>query len=275
VATGGVLNLARPYPGYASITARQTTARSDYRALAAGLRYDTGRAGTFSVAYTLSRARASATNDRDGIDLPQDRTDLGAEYALARTDRTHVFTASWVLELPLFRGASSGLVKAALQGWQLSGIATFWSGPPVSRLVNGNTNGGRRGIRVDAVGDPFSSLPASGPGYVYWFDPAAYAPPGDGRLGNSGRAPFRLPGVDQWDLTLAKSWSLPRGVRLQLRADFLNAFNHTQLLPDGIQNVCNALAEGTCALGGGDPFGRIISTRNPREIQLGLRLAWN
>jgi hypothetical protein len=275
VASGGVLNLARPYPGYAGITMRQTTARSDYHALAAGLRYDSGRAGNFMVSYTLSRARATATNDRDSIDLPQDRTDLEAEYALARTDRTHVFTASWVSELPLFRGATSGFVKAVLQGWQLSGIATFWSGPPVSRLVNGNTNGGRRGIRVDAVGDAFSSLPASGPGYVYWFDPAAYAPPADGRLGNSGRAPFRLPGVNQWDLTLAKSWLFPRGVRLQLRADFINAFNHTQLSPNGIQNVCNALAEGSCALGGGDPFGRITSTRNPREIQLGLRLAWN
>ena len=64
-------------------------------------------------------------------------------------------------------------------------------------------------------------------------------------------------------------------MRLQLRADFLNAFNHTQLGPDGIQNVCGALAEGTCAIGGGDPFGRITSTRNPREIQLGLRLGWN
>ena len=104
VARGGVLNLARPYPGYAGITTRQTTARSDYHALAVGLRYDSGRAGTVSVAYTLSRARATATNDRDGIDLPQDRTDLDAEYALARTDRTHVFTASWVYELPLFRG---------------------------------------------------------------------------------------------------------------------------------------------------------------------------
>ncbi len=275
VASGGVVNLARPYPGYAGITTRQTTARSDYHALAVALRYDSGRAGTVSVAYTLSRARATATNDRDGIDFPQDRTDLDAEYALARTDRTHVFTASWVCELPLFRGAHGGLAKAALHGWQLSGIATFWSGPPVSRLVNGNTNGGRRGTRVDALGEPFAALPASGPGYVYWFDPAAYAPPADGAFGDTRRAPFRLPGVSQLDLTVAKSWTLPRGVRLQLRADFLNAFNHTQLSPDGIQNVCGALAEGTCSIGNGDPFGRITSTRNPREIQLGLRLGWN
>jgi hypothetical protein len=118
-------------------------------------------------------------------------------------------------------------------------------------------------------------LPASGPGYVYWFDPGAFAPPADGAFGRTGRAPFRLPGVNQWDLTLAKSWSLPRGLRLQLRADFLNAFNHTQLSPEGIQNVCNALTEGTCALGDTDPFGRITSTRNPREVQLGLRLSWN
>jgi hypothetical protein len=275
VAAGGLVNLARPYAGYAGITTRQTTARSDYHALAVGLRYDSGRAGTVSVAYTLGRARTTATNDRDGIDIPQDRASLDAEYALARTDRTHVFTASWVYELPLFRGATSGLVKAALQGWQLSGIATFWSGPPVSRLVNGNTNGGRRGTRVDEAGDPFADLPASGPGYVYWFDPGAFAPPADGAFGRTGRAPFRLPGVNQWDLTLAKSWSLPRGLRLQLRADFLNAFNHTQLSPEGIQNVCNALTEGTCALGDTDPFGRITSTRNPREVQLGLRLSWN
>ena len=145
MAAGGVLNLARPYQGYAGITMRQTTAHADYQALAAGLRYDAGRAGTVSVAYTLSRARTTATNDRDSIDIPQDRTDLEAEYALARTDRTHVFTASWVYELPFFKSTTSRLVKAVAQGWQVSGIATFWSGPPISRVVNGNTNGGPEG----------------------------------------------------------------------------------------------------------------------------------
>jgi hypothetical protein len=272
VATGS-LNAARPFQGYAGITMRQTTAHTDYHGLLLGVRYDAGSAGTLSLAYTLSRTKTTATNDRDGIDLPQDRTNLEAEYALARTDRTQVFTASWVVALPFFKAASGGL-GAVLGGWQVSGIASFWSGPPVSRLVNGNTNGGRQGIRVDQVGDPFASVPAAGPGYVYWFDPGAFAPPPDGRLGRTGRAPFRLPGVDQWDLTLSKSWLLAGGLGLQLRADFINAFNHTQLDPGAVQNVCSASPGGTCAVEGSS-FGQITGTRSPREIQLGVRVSWH
>ena len=66
-------------------------------------RHDDGRAGLLSVAYTLSRTKTDATNDRDAIDLPQNPLDLEAEYAIARTDRTHVFTANYVYELPFFR----------------------------------------------------------------------------------------------------------------------------------------------------------------------------
>lgn len=274
VATGGVLNLARPYQGYAGISMRQTTGYTRYHALAVGVRYDTGRRGTLQVAYTLSRTTTTATNDRDTVDLPQDRTNLDAEYALARTDRTHVFTASWVYELPFFKASTNPLVKATLAGWQLSGIATFWSGPPISRVVNGNTNGGRRGIRVDQVADPLASLPPNGPGYVYWFNPAAFAPPSDGSFGSTGRAIFRLPGVNQWDLTLSKSWHVSQDVRLQLRADFINAFNHTQLDPSAIQNVCPSNPAATCVVSG-NAFGQITGARNPREVQLGLRLSWN
>ena len=114
VAAGGVLNLARPYQGYASITTRQTTARSRYDALAVVAALRGGPRGD-----ALGRLHAepldgrAATNDRDAIDLPQDRTRLDAEYALARTDRTHVFTANWVYELPLFATTASGLAKAA------------------------------------------------------------------------------------------------------------------------------------------------------------------
>jgi hypothetical protein len=274
MATNGVVNLARPYQGYATINNRQTTAYTNYHALAVGARYDAGRAGTLAIAYTLSQAKTTATNDRDAIDVPQDRTNLDAEYATARNDRTHIFTANWVYELPFFKDSTSSFVKATVQGWQLSGIATFWSGPPISRVVNGNTNGSRRGIRVDQVADPFASLPADGAGYIYWFNPAAFVPPADGQFGNTGRAIFRLPGVNQWDITLSKNWYFPGNVRLQFRADFINAFNHTQFDPNTIQNTCPSNPAPTCVVAG-NAFGRITGTRAPREIQLGLRLMWN
>jgi hypothetical protein len=268
------VNRARPFPGYGTITFRQTTAKARYHGLLVGFRREGGRAGTLNIAYTLSQSRTDATNDRDAVDLPQNPRDLGAEYALARTDRTHVFTANYVYELPFFKSAK-GLSKAALGGWQVSGITQLWSGPPISRVVNGATNGGRRGTRVNQVGGPLANIPADVIGGVYWFNPAAFASPADGTYGDSGRALFRLPGVNQWDVTLSKNWYPGKTLRLQLRADFINAFNHTQLDPNGVQNVCAASVDNpTCAVPGSS-FGQITSARSPREIQLGLRLTWN
>jgi hypothetical protein len=274
MATGGIINTARPYLGYSGITMRQTTAKARYNGLLVGFRHDAGRAGLLSVAYTLSRTMTDATNDRDAVDLPQDRTNLAAEYALARTDRTHVLTINYVYELPFFK-SSTGFAKAVLGGWQVSGISTFWSGPPISRVVNGTTNGSRRGIRVNQVSDPFSGLPADTAGGVYYFNPAAYAPPADGQFGNTGRAEWRLPGVNQWDITLSKNWYPTKATRLQFRADFINAFNHTQLDPGSINNSCVVATTATsCATSTGN-FGKITGTRAPREIQLGVKFFWN
>jgi hypothetical protein len=274
-APGNAINLARPYAGYAGINFRQTTAKARYNAMLVNFRHDAGRNGLLSVAYTLSRSKTDATNDRDAVDLPQDRTNLAAEYAISRTDRTHVLTINYVYELPFFRNAQDGIGKQVLGGWQLSGISTFWSGPPISRVVNGTTNGSRRGIRVNQVSDPFSNLPANTAGGIYYFNPGAFAPPADGRLGTTGRAIFRLPGVNQWDITASKNWYPSKSTRLQFRADFINAFNHTQLDPNAIQNVCTVAVTATDCTASTGNFGKITGTRAPREIQLGIKFFFN
>lgn len=267
----GVVNQARPFLGYGTINRRQTTARSRYNGLLVSFRHDHGRAGLLSVAYTLSRTTTDATNDRDAIDLPQNPLDLEAEYAIARTDRPHVLTFNYVYELPFFR-EGSGLAKATLGGWQVAGITQMWSGPPISRVVNGTTNGNRRGIRVNQRSDPRENLPPDVPGGVYWFNPLAFASPPDGTYGDTGRAIFRLPGVHQWDITLSKNWYPAQALRLQFRADFINAFNQTQFDPATIQNTCTSGADLICSATG--PFGQLTGTRAPREIQLGFRLMW-
>ena len=267
----GVLNQVRPFLGYGGITRRQTTAKSRYNGLLASFRHDHGRAGLLSVAYTLSRTKTDATNDRDAIDLPQNPLDLEAEYAIARTDRTHVLTFNYVYELPFFREGSA-LARAILGGWQVAGLTQMWSGPPISRVVNGSTNGGRRGIRVDQLGDPRENLPDDVVGGVYWFNPLAFASPADGTYGNTGRSIFRLPGVHQWDITLSKNWYAAEGLRFQFRADFINAFNQTQFSPTSIQNTCTSGTDLICTTTG--RFGQLTGTRAPREIQLGFRVMW-
>ena len=269
----GSVNLARPYQGYRSITLRTTTARSNYWGILSTFRHDGGAAGSLTVNYTLSRNRTDSTNDRDTIDLPQNPNDLAVEYADARTDRRHIFTANYVYMLPFFKSSANAFVQNTLAGWEISGITTLNSGQPVPR-VSELTNGFLRGNRANIVGDPGAGNQTAN---LYWFNPNAYAPAADGTYGTSVRAEFRQPGRNQTDLSISKNWAFNGTQRLQFRADMINAFNHTQWAADpsanGINNTCTTSLT-TCNPGATDTFGQILATRAPREIQLGLKFYW-
>jgi Carboxypeptidase regulatory-like domain len=268
----GSVNLARPYVGYGAITVRETTARSNYWGILTSFRHDGGAAGSLTVNYTLSRSRTDASNDRDAIDIPQDPNNLAVEYADARTDRRHIFTASYTYILPFFRDSSNMVLKTVAGGWEISGITAINSGQPVPRISE-NTNGFLRGGRPNIVGDPAAGDQTAD---RYWFNPNAYAPAADGTYGNSVRSEFRQPGRNQTDLSLAKNFALGGSRRFQFRADMINAFNHTQWLADpsanGIDNTCTAVL--TTCNPSTDTFGQVLNTRAPREIQMGFKLYW-
>ena len=268
-------NLVRPYYGYGSITMRETTARSNYWGILTTFRHEAGSAGSLTINYTLSRNRTDSTNDRDSIDLPQNPLDLDAEYADARTDRRHIFNANYVYMLPFFRDSSNAALKGILGEWQIAGITAISSGPPVPRISE-LTNNFARGGRPNIVGDPKAGeLTQTGP-LLLWFDPTAYAPAADGTYGTSTRSEWRQPGRNQTDLALSKNWTFNGTNRVQFRADFINAFNHTQWVgnatADGIDNTCT-FSTASCNPAG-DTFGQIIAARAPREIQLGLKFYW-
>ena len=107
--------------------------------------------------------------------------------------------------------------------------------------VSVSTDNFRRGGFADLVGDINQGEDEIN-GRIYWFNPAAFAPPADGTFGNSGRAPFRQPGFHKWDFTLSKNFYPTTGTRVQVRADFVNAFNHTNWTADpaanGLDNTC-------------------------------------
>jgi len=58
-----------------------------------------------------------------------------------------------------------------------------------------------------------------------------------------------------------KNFALTENARLQFRAEFFNAFNHTQLGTPGA----------TLGVAG---FGSVSSARDPRIIQFGLKLSF-
>jgi hypothetical protein len=283
------VNPIRPYRSYGDITIRQTTAISRYNGLLSSFRWNAGDKGTLNVSYTLSHNQTDATNDRDSADFPQNPADPMADYADARTDRRHIFVASYVYEIPFFRNSSNFLLKGALGGWQIAGITNASSGQPVPYILV-STNGYRRGKFANIVGDPnvgqMTGVPAGYPATQagYYFDPAAFTTPADGTFGNSGRAPFRQPGFYKWDLTLSKNFYFSNGSRrVQFRADFINAFNHVNWASDptatGLDNTCTYLVTytaGNCnaVKDTNDRFGQLIAARQMREIQFGLKLFW-
>ena len=269
----GAVNPVRPYQSYGAITMRETTARSNYHGLLTSAKIDAGSSGSVTLNYTLSRNQTDATNDRDAVDIPQNPADPDADYADARTDRRHIFNGSFTYEVPGFR-SSGAFTKALLAGWQVAGIVNISSGQPVSRILVASDTF-RRGVFADVVGDPMVGERFVN-GVPYWFNPDAYAPPAAGTFGNSGRAPFRQPGRHQWDLNFSKNFYPTSDIRLQFRAELINAFDQRQWLADpavnGMDNTCT-FSNTACNVAG-DRFGQLIATRAAREVQLGLKLYW-
>jgi len=219
------------------------------------------------MSFVWSKAMDEVDTDTSSIGYYLDRR---RDYAPAGFDRTRVFSADYVYLLPDFGTKLSRNLAARklLDGWQASGITRFWSGPPFSVTSNGNPGTLGGGVRADYIGGQI--YPSVQTRFSY-FNPLAFARPADGTLGNMGRNTIRGPGINNWDISMFKNTKIGERVSTQLRFEFFNVFNHTQWagVNAGI-SVPNAATAVTPATQG--TTGQISGTRDPRNIQLGLKL---
>ena len=259
-------NTVRPFLGYRRIQYRETSGKSRYHGMLSSMTYRFSTGVSLTASYTFSKNMTDATNDRDAVDLPQDPRNLRDEYAEARTSRPHMFSASYVYELPFFRKDPNAWKRGFLGGWQIAGITDIASGQPVARVVSGASNvAATIGQYPDVVGDPNGGKagtidPVSGLPFV--FDPTAFRAPLAGTYGNAGRAFARLYGRNQTNLTLTKNIYFDNEDRfkLQLRAEAYNVFNHTQFTTIGTTLTTTST------------FGLPTAARLPREFQFGAKL---
>jgi hypothetical protein len=178
------------------------------------------------------------------------------------------------------------VARGIFDGWQLSGITRFQSGSPFSvgftipGIGNQNITGSNtEPARVRLIGDPLQG--ASDDPYRR-LNPAAFAAPAVGSIGLDAPVNYLVtPGINVWDISLQKTISFKERLRLQLRADAFNAFNHTQF--SGINSTINFTsltdstptnlpfnADGTLRDRNG--FGTVSAARDPRIMQLVVRL---
>ena len=90
------------------------------------------------------------------------------------------------------------------------------------------------------------------------------------RSATAGKTVFRNPGIHNWDMALFKIVPLgsgAKGPQLQFRWEAYNVFNHTQYATVDTTARFNPAGEQINAT-----FGRITSTRPPRQMQASIRV---
>ena len=260
----GVANALRPYQGYTGVNFTEFGATSNYNGLQARVSRRFAKSFTGNFNYTWAKAQGVNEGDTQALAYTFDRR---REYGLLNFDRKQIVTIDFIYELPNF-AKSNAIAKGLLNGWQVNGITRFWGGTPLTITSNGNPGTLGGGPRADFLGgEPKNPNPSE----LDYFNVFAFGRPLEGTLGNTGEGILRGPMINQWDVSMIKTTTFAERIRLQFRFETFNTLNHTQWsgINTGLSlpNPNSAVTQATRGT-----FGLVNSTRDPRTIQLGMKL---
>jgi len=260
------INAVRPYLGWNYINALETAFDSNYHSMQMSVRKPFRNGGVISAAYTYSKNMTDNGSDRSNA--PQNSYNWHeGEYGPATLDRTHVFTVNYVYTIPIFQNGH-GPAAYVMKGWEVSGITTYYTGSPFTVTTSsvdpaglGFLGSSAASSRPDMTCDPRAAAPHT---VAQWYTTSCFAPVPQGavRPGNAGRGVVRGPGLENWDLSLKKSFSLNERFKLQLRGESFNFLNHPNPNGFGSTNITSSL------------FGQITTFRAPRRIQIAAKLTF-
>ncbi len=209
------------------------------------------------------------------------RCDMGNDGTVVR----HSLIVNYVWDLPVGRGKALNIDNKVLDGivggWSVSGVTTYQTGGTfsVSFTVPSSVVGWAGGrASVVAGADMYAGRNKSSHDIingVQWFNPAAFTAPAKWTWGNSEKSIGYGPGLWNYDIGLRKAFKLREHLPLEFRADFLDAFNHSNL--GGPNSTIADVADGGSPnLTAGKIYG--ISGSGPnganRVVQLGLKLSF-
>ncbi len=224
---------------------------------------------SFTWAKNITDADSSLPGINGGIQQVQNPDALREEKALSSQDVPYTFTTALLYELPFGKGKpllKGGIGGAILGGWQIGSVLRYQTGIPISYGCAAGIPGWQNCIRFNRTGtsplspsvlngtfDPFASnyfsplctyVGQSGCGFA---DPnnqliapgsattVRNARGGAYSLGNFPRnnGDTRGPNYLNEDFSVIRNFHLVESVSLQIKAEFLNAFNrHIFSIPD-------------------------------------------
>ena len=221
--------LMRPYPQFADIRTTNNDGKSWYNSAQVGLQKRFSHGYTLGISYTYSHWE-QATEYLNAADAEPTRM-------ISDLDVPHRLSVSGILELPFGKGRrflsdADGFLNALVGGWQVQGVYTYQSGFPIPfGAYNANT--------AVTSGDLFyngGDIAINDPTTARWFNTDAFtsilnatsttATP----VNHLRSLPYRFDDVrrdsiNNIDLSLIKDVQFKGDVKVQLRAEFINAFN--------------------------------------------------
>jgi len=230
-----------PYHNYTSIGLVGHLSYSNYNAFIATWQKQAGRL-TFTTNYTFSknlgcRDGQSSNNGSDGASVwPYT---CAQNYGVLDYDRTHIFNAAYVVNIPnAVKGKSAGdkFLGGLTNGWVLSGITQWQSGPPLQPNTNGAFNIalpssmqptdylGTNSVSVTEpllVCDPRKNL-----GSNQYFNPACFVPPTGGKDGDLIWPYIKGPAFFNSDLAIYKDFVFKEKDKVEFRFSAFNFLNH-------------------------------------------------
>lgn len=267
--------LLRPFPEFSEIDSLRNDGESIYHSGQVRVEKRFAKGYSLLAAYTWSKLieQVSLLNP----------TDADLERRISPDDAPHRIVASGIWELPFGRERKWGsgwnrYLNGFLGGWQLNAIFQWQSGRPIdfgdrNVVYFGDPSELRAEINSENADPSLRVFDTSG----FYFHDVAVQTGGvvdtvkqraDNRIrlvNNLRYFPSRLPGLrgedlHLWDLSVMKKVRISEGLKLELRGEFLNAFNHVEFNnPETDPTNAN--------------FGRVTSQANlPRNVQIGLKL---
>jgi hypothetical protein len=309
-------------PGIGDIYSLQNVANSSYNAFQATLRKIQGPL-TLGVAYTYSHSLDNASDRSDATFV--NSFNLKGNRASSNFDQRHLLHVSYIYDLPLLKffdtflhavddtntqesrtaWQNSHVVKAVLDGWQLSGLTIFETGIPFTVVNNGSpggisaldnagvANGVGSGSYPDWSGiSPHYRKPSGGNNSKsvgpLLLNPEAFIAPRGLTFGNAGRNDLNNPRRWNSDMAILKHFPVYERVNAEFRAEAFNVFNTTQFriydptLGNQAENEVSCYGGDTAyysAAGGdgtdcltGKSFLHPVDAHRPRTIQFALKL---
>jgi len=255
----GDLQSLRTFPALGPIIQDQHIANSSYNSLQLKAEKRMGKSISFLTSFVWSKSIDDANTilagyfDSAGA---QDERNLRLERSLSFFNVGRRLSGGYVYNLP---GVGSFL-RPWTRNWQTSGIVTIQDGTPenpfyfsVDYANSGTFN------RPNIVPGQQISLPRDQRTPDHWFNTAAFSQPAPYTFGDAGRDVIPGPGNIVFDLALERRFRPREAHAIEFRAEFFNAFNYPNFgIPGNNPDF-------------GPFFGKILTTGEPRRIQLALR----